>query len=133
MVQRPDLDGLRLRMPGNDTVWMMDQGKKRGIPSVQVYNELFSTWDNIHLDLNVDGIDTGSSLSSTACLFRCFDSGKVFLLDGTSPNFIKRHIASPDVMSRFQFSWNKVHVWNVSINVLQFPDGPAITKTGRPD
>jgi hypothetical protein len=133
MALRPDLDGLRIRMPGDDTVWVIDRGKKRGIPSPAVYNGLFSTWENIHLDLDVASIETGDVIPETAILFKCTDSPKVFLLDGISPNQTKRHIASPAVMARFQFSWNRIHVWNAPIASISYPDGPQITKTGRPD
>jgi hypothetical protein len=130
---RKDLDGLRIRMPGQDGVYLIDQGKKRGIPSIQLYNQLFKTWDNIHLDLDIEEIDTGENLPTTAVLFRCVDDPRVFFLDGCPPNQIKRHIFSPAVMDRFQFDWTKVHVWYVSIDAIKYPDGPEITRAGRPD
>jgi len=131
MALRTDLDGLRIRMPGNDAVYLMDKGKKRHIPNPAVYNELFRNWDNIHLDL--DKIDTGAPLPETAILFRCVDDPKVFLLDGAPPHQVKRHIANPSVMDRFQFNWSKIHVWNVPLSAIGFPDGDTLTKVGRPD
>jgi len=129
---REDLDGLRLRMPGSDSVWLVDKGKIRHIGSRESYDALFSTWDNIHSDLDVNDIESGESIPATAILFRCYDSPKVFLLDGVAPKQVKRHIVSRAVMSRFQFNWQRVHVWHVPLSAIKYPDGDPITKTGRP-
>jgi len=126
---RTDLDGLRFRKPGEDTVYVIDQGKKRGIPNPGVYDALFKTWDNIHLDIDINAIDDGPAVDQTAILFRCYDNPKVFLFD----NGKKRWIESPAVMDRFQFNWNSIHVWNTPLSAIGYPDGPTITKTGRPD
>ncbi len=120
-------------MPGADAVSVIDDGKKRHIPDPFVYNELFSTWSNIHLDVDINDIDTGAQIPQTALLFRTYDSPKVFLLDGTPPNLVKRWIVSPAVMDRFQFNWGRIHLWNVPLAVIGIPDGSNITQTGRPD
>jgi len=116
-------------MPGQDAVYVVDQGKKRGIPSAFTYEQLFRSWNNIHLDIDIEDIDTAPNLDMNSCLFKCFDDYAVFLLD----NGKKRHIVSPAVMDRFEFDWKKVHIWNVSLKVLGIPDGPEICMTGRPD
>lgn len=130
---REDLDGLRVRMPGRNSVYVIDRGRKRGIPSPPVYDELFRTWDNIHLDLDLNDIETGDPIPENACLFRCLDDPKVFLLDEKDGKPIKRHVANPAVMERFQFAWGRVHRFNVPLDVLNIADGPEITATGRPD
>ena len=126
---RVDLEGLRFRKPGEDTVYLIDQGKKRAIPDPNVYAALFRTWDNIHLDIDINAIDDGPPVGTTAILFRCYDGPAVYLLDNNK----KRLITSPGVMERFQFDWNRIHVWNVSISQLNYQDGPTISKEGRPD
>ncbi len=129
MALRTDLDGLRIRMPGTDAVYMVDQGKKRHIADQFVYNQLFRNWDNIHLDLDVQAIDKGPDLTHSAILFKCIDSPKVFLLDGN----LKRWIRSPAVMDRFQFNWSTIHVWNAPLSAIGYGDGPDLTMVGRPD
>jgi len=126
---RIDLDGLRMRKPGEDAVYLIDQGKKRHIPNPQVYNQLFRTWENIHLDIDIDDIDTGSAIAENALLFKCSDSPKVFLRE----NLTMRWITSPAVMERFQFSWEKITHWNSPSNSLGYSQGPDISKIGRPD
>lgn len=128
---REDLEGLKVRMPGTHTVYLIDQGKKRAIDSSELYWGLFSTMENIHLDLDVDEIESGEPIPEEAILFRCYDSPKVFLLD-KAPDFVKRHVANPQVMSRYEFAWSRIHVWNVPLNVINIPDGVRLTKTGIP-
>jgi hypothetical protein len=124
---RKDLNGLRLRLPGSAPVYLVDLGKRRHIPNPQVYNELFSTWDGIINDIDVDEITIGDPIPLTAILFKCTDSPKVFLLDGIAPSQVKRHIVSPDVMDRYKFNWQRIHVWNVPLSAIGYPDGPPIT------
>src|SRR5271166_5778124 len=100
MEKRPDLDGLRFRMPGDDTVWLIDQGQRRGIVN-EAYLAVFRNWNNIHLDIDVAGIDSGPDLDRNTILFRCHDDDRTFLLDRRT----KRHVHSPPVMERFQFDY----------------------------
>lgn len=123
---RNDLNGVRVRLPGTSPIYLVDLGKKRHIPNPQVYNTLFADWNNIAVDANIDAITTGDSIPETAMLFRCYDSPKVFLLDGKSPNQVKRHIVSPAVMDHYNFNWKQIQVWNVPLNVIGIPDGPLI-------
>lgn len=124
---RKDLNGLRVRLPGTPAIYLIDLGKKRHIPNPQVYNELFTTWDGVIDDIDIDDITIGDPIPITAILFRCFDNPKVFLLDGNSPAQIKRHVVAPDVMDRYKFNWGRVHVWNVPLSGIVYPDGPPIT------
>jgi hypothetical protein len=124
---RLDIRGLRVRLPGSAPVYLIDLGKKRHIPDPNVYNELFSTWDGIIDDLDVDDIAVGEPIPETAILFRCSDSPKVFLLDGIPPHQTKRHIASPAVMDRYKFNWARVHLWTAPLSAIGYPDGPEIT------
>ena len=124
---RNDLNGLRVQLPGNPAIYLIDNGRKRHIPSPPVYNQLFSTWAGVIQDIDVNDIELGEAIPNTAILFRCSNSPAVFLLDGNSPHQIKRHIASPAVMDRYSFDWNKIHVFNVNVDDLSWPNGPQIT------
>jgi hypothetical protein len=129
MGKRIDLDGLRFRMPGDDAVYLIDQGQKRHIADPFVYNALFRDWQNIHLDIDIASIDTGPAIDDSAFLFKCFDSAKVFLFDQGK----KRHVATTAVMERFQFNWDQVQRYNSPLSSIGWPDGVELTKTGRPD
>lgn len=123
---RPDINGLRLAVPLAAPVYLLDMGKRRWIPNPTVYNQLFKDWNGIVQDIDTNEIEKGTPIPETAILFRCIDSPKVFLLDGVAPHQTKRWITSPDVMNRYNFNWDKIQVWNVSLNAITYPDGPNI-------
>ena len=120
---RNDLNGLRVQLPGQAAIYLMDKGKKRHIPNPQVYNELFKSWDGVVQDINVNDIPTGEQIPETGLLFRNSGSPKVYLLDGVSPNQVRRHIAAPNVMDRYHFNWGRIHVLP---DAITFPDGDQI-------
>jgi hypothetical protein len=124
---RVDLDGLRFRCPGEDAIYLIDQGKKRWVSGANVYNALFRNWDNVFLDDDIAAIDSGAPIDANSLLFRCVDNPSVFLLDAGK----KRHVRTPAVMDRFQFDWGKIHVWNSPLASIGYPDGPEIVKEGR--
>jgi hypothetical protein len=126
MPDRIDLNGLRIKLPGDPKIYLMDLGKRRWIPNPNVYNSLFRNWVGIIEDIDIVEITTGSQIPVTAILFRAYDSPKVFLLDGNPPNQVKRWITSPAVMDRYNFDWGRIHVWNVPLSALVYPDGPNI-------
>jgi hypothetical protein len=123
---RKDLNGLRVRLPLSAPIYLIDLGKRRHIPNPQVYNQLFSTWEGVIDDIDVDEIQLGDPIPETALLFRCADSPKVFLLDGNPPNQVKRHVVAPAVMDRYKFDWAKVQGWNVPLSAIAYPDGDPI-------
>jgi hypothetical protein len=129
VMKRPDLEGLRVRLAGNDAVYLIDQGQKRHIHDPTSYGNLFRTWDNIHVDLDVEAIDSGLPIDAGAFLFRCYDSPKVFLYDAGR----KRWIQSPATMDRYQFNWDRIQVFHIPLKDIAWPDGPVISATGRPD
>lgn len=120
---RSDLNGLRVQLPGAPPIYLVDLGKKRHIPNPQVYNELFSTWERVTQDINIDDITTGDPIPETAILFKYLNSPKVYLLDGEAPNQVKRHIVARNVMDRYRFHWGKIHVLDPRIS---FNDGTPI-------
>jgi hypothetical protein len=125
---RQDLNGLRLQVPGIDTIYLVDEGKIRGIPSPEVYNHLFRDWNGIVQDIDVNEIDAGEKIPDTAILFKVEDLDTVYLLDGIAPNQIKRGIVSVEVFDQYNFSWDQVfkNTWNVPISALKYPDGHPI-------
>jgi hypothetical protein len=50
---------------------------------------------------------------------------EVYLLDMVGQAYKKRHIASPAVMDRYNFDWNKIHIFTMDPNII--PTGTEIT------
>lgn len=122
MSLRPDLNGLRVQLPGNPAIYLIDQGRKRHIPDPATYNNLFRDWNGIIQDPHINDIDSGEPLSVGASLVEGFGDPAVYLVDqGT-----KRHVASPAVMDRYDFAWNKIYkVPPITISAI--PTGAVIT------
>ena len=124
---RTDLNGLRVQLPGDSRVYLVDQGRIRHIPNPLVYNALFRDVGGIVPDININEIATGEPVPETAILFRTTDNPKVWLLDGVPPHQVKRWITSPAAMDRYHFNWNTIHVYNIPSAGLLYPDGPEIS------
>jgi hypothetical protein len=126
---RPDLNGSRLRNKAIGQIYLMDCGKRRYIPSKQVYFKLFKDWDGI-IDVDIDEIDEVDGIPETGILFKCFDKPNVFLLDGVAPHQKKRWIPSLEVFNHYHFDMSKVEVLNESLSVIdkKYPDGPDIAQ-----
>jgi hypothetical protein len=118
---RPDLNGLRLKMPNQPQVYLIDQGLRRWIPNPATYNNLFRDWSGIIVDINVDEIPQGVPITDGAILARPSNGPAVYLIDVGQ----KRHVTSPQVMDKYYFSWQTVYVVpHVLIDFI--PTGPAI-------
>ncbi len=120
-VFRPDLDGLRVQLPGDTAIYLMDAGRKRHIPDPATYNNLFRDWNGIVQDTDITEIETGSPISSGAVLAQAYGDSAVYLIDAGQ----KRHIASPATMDRYYLAWNRIHHVAPSI-VAAIPAGAQI-------
>jgi len=101
-------------------IYIIIDGAKRHIPDPTTYNNLFATWGDVREALDLPSITTGHSLTHGAYLFRGDGEAAVYLIDGNK----KRHVTSPDIMSRYGFDWNKVR--SVPASVV------AAIETGAP-
>jgi hypothetical protein len=139
VARRPDLNGLRLQQYGEPHVYLIDEGRRRLIPSAKVMSRLFNLgadWiyeyhpevSSVILDLHVNKIDAGLDMPEECGLFLANDSPQVFLLDwDENKTPIKRWITSEEAMQRYQFDWDKIKDWDVSLDDLDLPDGPDIS------
>lgn len=130
---RNDLNGLRVRLPGTDPIYLIDEGKRRYIDNPETYAALFSTEEGVIEDIDIDEIPRGENIPKDAFLLRCQhqsntprENRMIFLIDGVEPNQIKRHIVSPPVMDRYKFAWNQVQDWPVKLSAINYPDGNPI-------
>jgi len=118
---RPDLNGSRLRAPGQATVYLIDKGFRRAVPNVPVYEALFRDWECIIDDIDPETIRPGDPLSDATSLVRLAGQPAVYFIDGTT----RRHVASPQVMDKYRFAWERVR--EVTENELnKWPDGPKL-------
>ncbi|MDB4778389.1 hypothetical protein OAG68_02925 [bacterium] len=117
--KRPDLNGVRVKTAASPDIYLIVDGELRHIPSPEIYDRLFKSWDGIVVDNNIDRIVMGKPLTD-AVLIKGSNSPDVFLLD----RGVKRHISSPATMSHYNFAWNRVHTSPQA-------EVDAIEKTGK--
>jgi hypothetical protein len=112
---RPDLNGYRLILPNGGAVYLIDEGYRRWIPDPTTYNNLFRNWDGIVKDIDLNEIPETAPITHDAILAMPLENGAVYLID----NGKKRHIASPAVMDKYWFSWDRIyHVPHVLLDFI---------------
>ena len=118
---RPELNGSRLRAPGQATVYLIDKGFKRAVPNVSVYEALFRDWECIIDDIDPETIRPGDPLGEATSLMKLAGQPAVYFIDGTT----RRHVANPQVMDKYRFAWERVR--EVTADELnKWPDGPKL-------
>ncbi|PQO35827.1 hypothetical protein C5Y96_09265 [Blastopirellula marina] len=118
---RPDLNGVRVKLPNQPHIYLIDEGKKRHIPDPPTYNSLFRSWEGIVEDLDVNDIETGTTITPGSVIATGDATPHVYLIDGRS----KRHIVSPAVMDKYHFRWPTQPVPQAVIDGI--PTGAAIS------
>lgn len=104
---RPDLAGLRVKLPTQPQIYLIDpDGYRRWIPNPVTYNNLFRDWNNVVVDIAINEIPESSALTDGAILARADGAAPVYLIS----NGIKRWITSPAAMDKYYFSWDRVYV-----------------------
>jgi hypothetical protein len=104
---RPDLNGLRVKLPTEAAIYLIDRGYRRWIPNVETYNNLFVDWSGVVVDININDIPATTSITPGAVLVRGHnETGIIYLID----NGVKRHIASRSIMDKYHFTWERVYL-----------------------
>lgn len=120
--EHPELNGYRIKTVTSAAVYLVLDGKRRGIPNEATYFNLFRSWDGIQNVIDIDRIDDGGNLSDGAMLAKSPSSATVYLVS----NGVKRGIASAAVFDKYSFDWDKIVT--VSAVVLDaVPNGPVIS------
>jgi hypothetical protein len=101
---RPDLNGLRVKLPNQATIWLIMDGYRHGIPNPATYNNLFRDWNGIVIDINVVEIPEVAPISNGALLAKSNTSAAVYLVT----NGVKRWVTSPAAMDKYYFAWNRI-------------------------
>jgi hypothetical protein len=118
---RPDLNGLRLKSPAAPAIYLVLDGFRRWIPDPDTYNNLFRDWNGVIVDIDIDSVPEGSSLTSGAVLARPIGMAPVYLVS----NSAKRWVTSPAAMDKYYFAWNRIiEVPHVLLDSI--PEGPPI-------
>ena len=115
---RNDLNGLRMQLPGNPAIYLIDEGCKRHIPNPPTFDNLFRDWSYIQ-DIDIDEIQTGTQITGGAILAQGKGRAEVYLIDGGT----KRYVPSPAVMDRYNFRWPTNRIDTAIIDAIP---------TGRP-
>jgi hypothetical protein len=102
---RPDLNGYRLKGPGNPKIYLVDQGYRRWIPDPTTYNNLFRDWNGIVEDPLIYDVPEGLQFASGTVLARGSGTAPVYLVEPGS----KRWIVDPHTMDVYYFSWDRIY------------------------
>ncbi|WJQ83306.1 hypothetical protein [Brevibacillus brevis] len=121
------LNGFRVKETNSATVYVVMDGKKRGIVSADVYFKLFNSWDGIREYPSLSSIPDGQVIGENAQLIRFQSSATVYLLDEENGRVVKRGITSASVFNKYNFDWNKIIVLADSLKNA-FPDGSLLDK-----
>jgi hypothetical protein len=127
MALRPDLNGQRISNPASGAIYLIDNGAKRVIDDPTAMNNLFNDWNAIP-DINMQLIDDGVDIDDLVVLARGFGDPAVYLIDkkNAAGERIKRHVASPETMVKYNFSANKIYDVPMAL-ISTMPTGPQIT------
>jgi hypothetical protein len=117
----PELNGLRVKLPGNPAVYLIDRGVRRHVPDPETYNRLFRSWDGIQEQYFFSIIQVGAPISTDAVLMRGWGTPAVYFVE---PG-VKRHVSSPAAMDRYHFDWAKIVQVPASF-LATIPDGPSM-------
>jgi hypothetical protein len=118
---RPDLNGSRVRAPGQATVYLIDNGFRRAVPDVAAYEALFRDWECIVDDIDPETIRPGDPLGESAGLLPVAGQPTVYFVDGTT----RRAVASPQVMDKYRFAWERVRDVPET-ELIRWPEGPKL-------
>ncbi|MGF9909571.1 hypothetical protein [Brevibacillus porteri] len=121
------LNGFRVKETNSATVYLVMDGKKRGIVSADVYFKLFNSWDGIREYSSLSSIPDGPVIGENAQLIKFQSSATVYLLDEENGRVVKRGITSASVFNKYNFDWSKITVLADSLKNA-FPDGSLLDK-----
>jgi hypothetical protein len=100
MANRPDLDGLLIHLPGDSTLYLVDQGQARAFPNDKVFIEWTFVERAKVWPLSID-IDKGPAIIRDGGLAMGTSETKIYWYD--APNSV-RHIVDPQTFARYSFN-----------------------------
>ena len=109
ILDRPDLDGLRLTQAGQPDVWLVFHGRRRRIVSTAVYDSLFGEVTRLVNTPDVEHITRGPDLDEGTCLIRADGDLAIHLLTRTADGAVRRHFV-PTYESLLDFGFDETRV-----------------------
>lgn len=108
-------------------VYLLEGGKKRHVPSVEVFNSWFEWGDIVIVSKNeIDTYETGSELTfRPGSLVKSSDRPEVYLIDGTT----RRHIAAASLFIELGYNWSNIIITSSS-EKNKYSEGEKISTTG---
>jgi len=127
--RRPDLNGLIMKVPGRDPLYLILDGYKCHIPNMTTLTNLFVPNPTITPDAGLNEITTGNPITNGAVLARAIGTAGVYLISAppAPPNatICKMGIVSTHIFERYQF--NSAKIVEVPLVVLEgIPTGPNV-------
>jgi len=119
---RPDLDGHRVKGPGDPKIYLVDRGFRRWIPDRNTFNDLFRDSSGIVEDLLIFDIAEGLPFTSGTILARGSGTSKIYLIEPNS----KRWIVNPHTMDVYNFSGDRAYIIPPVV-LVSISDGPDIS------
>ncbi|MET4923002.1 hypothetical protein P3L51_11685 [Streptomyces sp. PSRA5] len=119
VADRPELNGYRLKTVGSMTIWVVIDGKRRGIPG-NTYLNLFHSYNGVEQVIDIASITDGGPLSAGAILADAPSSDTIWLIS----NGQKRGITGR-AWERYAFDGGKVRMLD-DLVLDSIPQGPNI-------
>jgi hypothetical protein len=118
---RPEFNGLRIKVPGQPEIYLVEEGYRRWIPNPTTYNNLIRDWNGIREDAGVADIPRGVDIAPGAVLAKGSTAPSYFV-----DTLVKRWITSPSTMDKYYFNWNRIVVVP-DILLQNIPSGYSIS------
>jgi len=112
IVDRPDLDGLRLIQEGQPDVWLVFHGQRHRIVSTTVYDTLFGEVTRLVNTPDVEHVTRGPDLAEGACLIRPDGDLVIYLLTRGADGAVRKHFI-PTYESLVDFGFDETKVRQV--------------------
>jgi hypothetical protein len=130
ILERPDLDGMRLIEEGSSQVFLMFGGRRHHISSSAVYDALFSEITGLVTFSDVALIAEGPELGDGTCLIRADESLFIYLVMRSAEGQVRRHFI-PTYESLLDFCFDESKVRNVPPIVMEaIPEGEELVSAG---
>ena len=119
----PELNGVKARThdAASESLYLIDEGRKRLIPDHETYDRLFMDWGGIVQNLQLDEIETGPPIPSGAALVQAEGQTAVWLIESGHKRRVDGH---PEVMEKYRFRWPPAKVPPIVLDCI--PTGTPV-------
>lgn len=108
LIERPDLDGLRLYARDHPDVWLVFSGRRHRIASPAVYDAMFSEIDRLVAFDGIEQIALGDELCEGSCLVRADGALSIYLLTMIDGEVRRHFVPTYETLCDFGFAEERV-------------------------